>query len=174
MKNFSGSVLFLDRSDINTDEIIPAKHLTEPNRENLGPYLLEDLELDGFDRTRDLEGRSVILTRANFGCGSSREHAPWALEINGFNLVIAESFARIFRQNMFNCGMLAVELSKKTIDYLFLQYSDSGAYVTVDFEKSVIVISNDTAKDELSFHLSGFDKELVKANGWVEYADSRY
>jgi len=174
MKNFSGSVLFLDRSDINTDEIIPAKHLTEPNRENLGPYLLEDLELDGFDRTRDLQGRSVILTRANFGCGSSREHAPWALEINGFNLVIAESFARIFRQNMFNCGMLAVELSKKTIDYLFLQYSDSGAYVTVDFEKSVIVISNDTAKDELSFHLSGFDKELVKANGWVEYADSRY
>ncbi len=174
MKNFSGSVLFLDRSDINTDEIIPAKHLTEPNRENLGPYLLEDLELDGFDRTRDLQGRSVILTRGNFGCGSSREHAPWALEINGFNLVIAESFARIFRQNMFNCGMLAVELSKKTIDYLFLQYSDSGAYVTVDFEKSVIVISNDTAKDELSFHLSGFDKELVKANGWVEYADSRY
>lgn len=174
MKNFSGHVLFLDRSDINTDEIIPAKYLTEPDRENLGPYLLEDLELDGFDRAKDLENRSVIITRANFGCGSSREHAPWALEINGFNLVIAESFARIFRQNMFNCGMLAVELPGETIDSLFSKYRGSEAYVTADVDNSLITISNAQSKDQLSFHLSGFDKELIKANGWVEYADSRY
>ena len=174
MKDFAGYVLFLDRSDINTDEIIPAKYLTEPDRENLGPYLLEDLELDGFDRATDLENRSVIITRANFGCGSSREHAPWALEMNGFNLVIAESFARIFRQNMFNCGMLAAELSVETIDFLFSKYSSFEAYVSVDMEKGLFTISNSQSKDDISFHISEFDKELIKENGWVGYADSRY
>ena len=115
MKSFKGKVLFLDRSDINTDEIIPAKYLTEISREALAPNLLEDLTLDGFDPARDLAGRSVIVTRANFGCGSSREHAPWALDVNGIHLVVAESFARIFRQNMFNCGMMAVELPADVI-----------------------------------------------------------
>ena len=70
-------------------------------------------------RAADIAGKRVIVTRANFGCGSSREHAPWALEVNDINLVIAESFARIFRQNMFNCGMMAIELPKETIDHLF-------------------------------------------------------
>ncbi|MBW2434182.1 MAG: 3-isopropylmalate dehydratase small subunit, partial [Deltaproteobacteria bacterium] len=116
MKNFSGKVLFLDRADINTDEIIAAKYLTEITREALGPHLFEDLELDGFRGQEDIAGKSVIMTRANFGCGSSREHAPWALEENNIHLVVAESFARIFRQNMFNCGMLAVELPAATID----------------------------------------------------------
>ncbi|HOQ11610.1 MAG TPA: 3-isopropylmalate dehydratase small subunit, partial [Spirochaetota bacterium] len=109
MKNFNGRVLFLDRSDINTDEIIPAKYLTENSKEALKPYLLEDLKLEGFN-TKMLEDVSAIVTRENFGCGSSREHAPWALEVNGINVVIAVDFARIFRQNMYNCGMLAVEL----------------------------------------------------------------
>ncbi|MDR1106591.1 MAG: 3-isopropylmalate dehydratase small subunit, partial [Treponema sp.] len=110
MKKFGGSVLFLDRSSINTDEIIPAKYLNENSRDALKPYLLEDLRLAGFDPKRDIAGKGVIVSRANFGCGSSREHAPWALEANGINMVIAESFARIFRQNMFNCGMIALEL----------------------------------------------------------------
>ena len=61
----------------------------------------------------------MLVTRANFGCGSSREHAPWALEVNGINVVIAENFARIFRQNMYNCGMFAIELPKEKIEYLF-------------------------------------------------------
>jgi len=88
MKTFSGSVLFLDRPDINTDEIIPAKYLTEIRREALKPYLFEDLNLEGFDSRRDIPGRQVVISRANFGCGSSREHAPWALEANGIRLVI--------------------------------------------------------------------------------------
>ena len=94
MKNFSGKVLFLDRSDINTDEIIPAKYLTEITKEALKPYLLEDLTLPGFGSKEDINDKAAIVTRANFGCGSSREHAPWALEVNGINVVIAESFAR--------------------------------------------------------------------------------
>ena len=113
MKTFGGPVLFLDRTDINTDEIIPAKYLNEVTKEALGPHLLEDLKLAGFDPRGDaMKKCRVIISRANFGCGSSREHAPWALEVNGITVVAAESFARIFRQNMFNCGMLAIELPK--------------------------------------------------------------
>ena len=123
MKNFSGKVLFLDRSDINTDEIIPAKYLTENSKQALRPYLLEDIRLEGFNARSDIEGKNVIITRANFGCGSSREHAPWALEVNNIHLVIAESFARIFRQNMFNCGMMAVELPARTIDGIFKEFA---------------------------------------------------
>jgi 3-isopropylmalate/(R)-2-methylmalate dehydratase small subunit len=119
MKSFSGKVLFLDRSDINTDEIIPAKYLTEITKEALKPYLLEDLKIEGFDPARDIRDKAVVITRANFGCGSSREHAPWALEVNGINLVIAENFASIFRQNMYNCGMMAVELPAHVLDRLF-------------------------------------------------------
>lgn len=71
MKNFNGHVLFLDRADINTDEIIPARYLTEITKEALKPYLLEDLKFDGFDPETDISGKSIIITRSNFGCGSS-------------------------------------------------------------------------------------------------------
>ena len=124
MKQFGGPVLFLDRSDINTDEIIPAKYLTEISKQALKPYLLEDLKLEGFNPKVDIPGKKVIITRENFGCGSSREHAPWALEVNGIDIVIAPNFARIFRQNMFNCGMLAVELPEKDIDDMFRSFAD--------------------------------------------------
>ncbi|MCD6580627.1 MAG: 3-isopropylmalate dehydratase small subunit, partial [Desulfuromusa sp.] len=101
-KKFGGSAIFLDRSDINTDEIIPAKYLTEVTKEALQPYILEDLKLDGFDPNGDdLKNATVVITRENFGCGSSREHAPWVFEVNDVHTVIAESYARIFRQNMF-------------------------------------------------------------------------
>ena len=76
MKNFSGTTLFLDRVDINTDEIIPARYLTEVSKEALKPYLFEDFKLDGFNPQTDISDKNVIITRANFGCGSSREHAP--------------------------------------------------------------------------------------------------
>ena len=71
---------------------------------------------EGFDPKKDIEGKAVIVTRANFGCGSSREHAPWVLECNNINLVIAVNFARIFRQNMFNCGLAAIQLDEASID----------------------------------------------------------
>ena len=171
--NFSGKVLFLDRSDINTDEIIPAKYLTEISRQALKPYLLEDIKLEGFDR-ENIKDKSVIITRANFGCGSSREHAPWALEANGINLVIAESFARIFRQNMFNCGMLAVELLAVTIDRVFKQFSGKDTFLETDLQKNIFIIKADGLTEEISFKISDFERALVDAGGWVEYADSRY
>ena len=147
MKNFKGKVLFLDRNDINTDEIIPAKYLTEITKIALKPYLLEDLVLEGFDNKEDIKDKTVIVTRENFGCGSSREHAPWALEVNGINVVLAENFARIFRQNMFNCGMLAIELPKEDIDNIFNKYAGKETTIEVDIDKDKIYISTENGSE---------------------------
>jgi len=174
MKNFSGNVLFLDRSDINTDEIIPAKYLTEISKQALKPYLLEDINLSGFDPPRDIKEKQVIITRANFGCGSSREHAPWALEANNIHLVIAENFARIFRQNMFNCGMMAVELPGQTIDDIFKEFAGKDTHLEMDFEDNAFIIATDGLHQEVSFSISDFDRALVMTGGWVEYADAKY
>jgi 3-isopropylmalate/(R)-2-methylmalate dehydratase small subunit len=174
MKNFKGNVLFLDRSDINTDEIIPAKYLTEITKEALKPYLLEDLKLEGFDVENDINENSIIITRENFGCGSSREHAPWALEMNDINVVIAENFARIFRQNMFNCGMLAIELPKDKIIYLFEKYKNKKIFLSVDVDKNIIEINDNNEIENIEFNIGDFDKTLVKSGGWVEYADVNY
>lgn len=174
MKNFSGQVLFLDRGDINTDEIIPAKYLTEITREALGPHLLEDLSLEGFDPSRDIEGKKVVVTRENFGCGSSREHAPWALEARGINIVIATSFARIFRQNMFNCGMLAVEISDAECEDLFRRFKGKEVSVATDLDSMKFVFTSGSKTLEIPFKLSNFEKDLIKAGGWVEYADAKY
>ena len=174
MKKFNGEILFLDRADINTDEIIPARYLTEITKAALKPYLLEDLDFEGFDPAKDIAGKSIIITRSNFGCGSSREHAPWALEVNGINLVIAESFARIFRQNMFNCGMMAVQLAPEIIDRLFAEFSGSPAFLETDFENSRFLIKGNNSETDVSFSISGFDRALVEAGGWVDYADANY
>ena len=174
MKNFNGKILFLDRSDINTDEIIPAKYLTELTKEALKPYCLEDLSLESFDPKRDIAGKSVIVTRANFGCGSSREHAPWVLEYNNINLVIAENFARIFRQNMFNCGMMAISLSKEQIEDIFSTFAGSDSECKTDFEKHTFTISNAECSKTYKFKIGSFDRELVMAGGWVDYADAKY
>ena len=174
MKSFNGTVLFLDRADINTDEIIPARYLTEISKDVLKPYLFEDFKLDGFNPQRDLSGKSVIISRANFGCGSSREHAPWALEANGIDMVVAESFARIFRQNMFNCGMMAVELAAETIDHLFSNYAGSATTISTDFDQGIFRITGGDRTEDISFSLPEFDRRLVAAGGWLEYADAKY
>jgi 3-isopropylmalate/(R)-2-methylmalate dehydratase small subunit len=173
MKNFSGTALFLDRNDINTDEIIPAKYLTENTKEALKPHVLEDFHSEGFDPKKDVTGKNIIVTRSNFGCGSSREHAVWVFEVNDINVVLAESFARIFRQNMFNCGMLAVELPKEDIEALF----SLGPEVTikVDMDHSLITAENNQGKNlSMIFSLNEFDRDLVLAGGWLAYADKKY
>lgn len=173
MKDFNGQVLFLDRADINTDEIIPAKYLTEITKTALKPYLLEDIILEGFS-TDNLKNKSVIITRENFGCGSSREHAPWALEVNGINLVIAENFARIFKQNMFNCGMMAVELEKDAIDQIFKTFAGKETIIETDFSKGKLSIKSDIDNMDIDFAVSDFDRSLVEAGGWINFADKNY
>lgn len=175
MKTFGGPILFLDRSDINTDEIIPAKYLTEITKEDLKPYILEDLKLPGFDpKGSATKNARVILSRANFGCGSSREHAPWVFEVNGITAVIAESFARIFRQNMFNCGMAAIELPKADLDLIFSHAADSDAAMSIDIDAQSLTVTGGGKQKSFSFEVSPFDKALVLAGGWVDYADLKY
>jgi len=175
-KTFGGPTIFLDRADINTDEIIPAKYLTEVTKEALKPYCMEDLKLEGFDPKGEKLARSrVVVTRENFGCGSSREHAPWVFEVNEIHTVIAESYARIFRQNMFNCGMLAIELPKEQIDKLFALEQDSGDVdIAINLAEQKIVARGNGREESCCFEISPFDKALVDAGGWVEYADARY
>ena len=175
-KTFGGPAIFLDRSDINTDEIIPAKYLTEVTKEALKPYCLEDLKLEGFDpRGEALKSARVVVSRANFGCGSSREHAPWVFEVNDIHTIIAESYARIFRQNMFNCGMLAIELPQEQLDRLFALEAGGGDIdVAVNLAEQTIVARSNGREESCKFEISPFDKALVEAGGWVEYADARY
>jgi 3-isopropylmalate/(R)-2-methylmalate dehydratase small subunit len=174
MKPFGGKVLFLDRDDINTDELIPAKYLNESSKEDLKPNLLEDLKLSGFDPKKDIAGKGAVLARANFGCGSSREHAPWALEANGINIVVAESFARIFRQNMYNCGMIACELPPSELEKLFAEFAGGDTELLVDTKNETLTFKADGKERTLPFTLKGFEKALVDEGGWVEYANSHY
>ena len=175
MKQFGGPAAFINRNDINTDEIIPAKYLTEITKKALQPHLLEDLHLEGtpFDpQSQEMQEARVLITRSNFGCGSSREHAVWAFEVNDINVVIGESFARIFRQNMFNCGILAVELSRTDLDRLFAL--KGKVTVTVDLKgEQLTATSNDTTV-ACSFSLNPFDKKLIGAGGWLAFADANY
>lgn len=178
MKTFGGQAIFLDRNDINTDEIIPAKYLTEISKTALREHLLEDLLLDGrnFDSSSpEMKNARVVVTRENFGCGSSREHAVWAFEVNDIDVIIAQSFARIFRQNMFNCGILAIELEKEQIDSLFAL--QGKVEVTVDLQNSTVIAETrepDKNKVECTFKLNSFDRDLVAAGGWLAYADMKY
>src|SRR5512133_247972 len=159
MKTFGGPVLFLDRSDINTDEIIPAKYLTEITKEDLKPYILEDLKLPGFDPNGSkTKNARVIISRANFGCGSSREHAPWVFEVNGITAVIAESFARIFRQNMFNCGMAAIEMPKEDLDLIFSHADETDASINIDMAAQTLTMSGGNKTKVFKFNISPFDK----------------
>jgi 3-isopropylmalate/(R)-2-methylmalate dehydratase small subunit len=175
MKTFGGPVLFLDRSDINTDEIIPAKYLTEMDKQALGPHLLEDLKLDGFSAGGPWRGNvKVVVTRANFGCGSSREHAPWALEVNAITCVIAESYARIFRQNMFNGGMFAIELNKEAINEVFALAKNGAVSCSIDLDAKTLFFSWKGGAKAFPFTLAQFDEALVRAGGWVEFADAKY
>lgn len=178
MKQFGGPATFIDRNDINTDEIIPAKYLTEITKMALKPHLLEDLHLEGdqFDsQSPELQQANVLVTRSNFGCGSSREHAVWALEVNDINLVIGESFARIFRQNMFNCGILAIELESEDLDALFGMAGQVTISVNLDNETVTATTDmDDTSELTCSFSLNAFDKKLVAAGGWLNFADSNY
>lgn len=173
MKKFGGPALLLDRSDINTDEIIPAKYLTEISKMALKPFLLEDLTLDGFSTQSDqFRDAAVIVTRSNFGCGSSREHAVWVLEVNDINVVIGESFARIFRQNMFNCGMLAIELSSADIEKLFAM--NGRLTVAVDLDNNQVIARTESEENIFAFVLGDFERELIMAGGWLAFADKNY
>jgi len=101
------------------------------------------------------------------------EHAPWALEANGITAVIAPGFARIFRQNMFNCGMVAIELSPEDVDRLFA-HAATPAEISFDLAGATLVLRAGQVRETFSFPLPPFARALIDAGGWVEFADRHY
>ena len=159
MKAFTkhtGLVAPLDRSNVDTDMIIPKQFLKSIKRTGFGPNLFDELRyLDSGEPGKDdsqrplnpdfvlnqprYQGASVLLARANFGCGSSREHAPWALDDFGFRAIIAPSFADIFYNNCFKNGLLPVVLKEKEVDELFKAVESVEGYsLTVDLESQTV------------------------------------
>lgn len=154
----TGTAVPLDRAHVDTDQIIPAKHLKRVERTGYGPFAFEAWRKDPdfVLNDPDYEGAKVMITRENFGSGSSREHAVWALDGLGIEALIGESFADIFKNNCFQGGMLTVELPKEDIDYLMaLTTSEPETVVIVDLPAQTV-----TAGDqwERTFEIDPFRK----------------
>ncbi len=136
-----GTALPVDRSDVDTDQIIPAEYLKRVERTGFGPFLFAEWRKDPDFVTNDprYAGASILLAGANFGCGSSREHAPWAIEDAGFRAVIAPSFADIFRNNCTKIGLLPVELREESVRALMdAVLDDPGTRIVVDLDQRVV------------------------------------
>ena len=156
----SGIVVPLDAANVDTDAIIPKQFLQKVTRTGFGQHLFNDwrfLDDAGQQPNPDFilnqpafKGASILLTRENFGCGSSREHAPWALTDNGYKVVIAPSFADIFYGNSFNNQLMPVTLSESEVDELFEQVkANPGISFTVDLETQTVHAGDKTYKFEL-------------------------
>src|SRR2546428_4884345 len=141
VKTVTGRMAPLDLADVDTDQIIPKQFLKRIERTGYGPFLFYDWLARGdfvLDRP-EYAGASVLVAGTNFGCGSSREHAPWALRDFGFQAIIAPSFADIFRANCYKTGLLAVTLSDSQVRHLIdLVSEDATAQVTVDLQSQQV------------------------------------
>ena len=148
LREVTGKVAVLDRPDVDTDQIIPKQFLKRIERTGYGQFLFYDWRLDedgaerpGFELNRqEFRSASILLAGRNFGCGSSREHAAWALQDYGFDVIIAPSFGDIFRTNAGKIGMLAIALPADEVERLMESVDlDSGSEMSVDLERRVIV-----------------------------------
>ena len=136
-----GTAVPLDRSDVDTDQIIPAQYLKRIERTGFGPYLFDEWRKDPSFVLNDPRyvGASILLAGPNFGCGSSREHAPWAIEDAGFRAVIAPSFADIFRNNCLKIGLLPVELPQESVRALMdAVLDDPATRIVVDLQQRAV------------------------------------
>ena len=141
VKKVSGKALPLGWDDVDTDQIVPSDALKRIERTGFGQFLFSQWREDpDFVMNRpEHEGAVVLLAGQNFGSGSSREHAPWAIQDYGFGAVIAPSFADIFKNNCAKIGLLAVELSEESVEKLLeIVREDPGAEITVDLEGRVV------------------------------------
>ncbi|TBW54742.1 3-isopropylmalate dehydratase small subunit [Marinobacter halodurans] len=179
MRAFShhkGVVAPMDRSNVDTDLIIPKQFLKSIKRTGFGPNLFDALRyLDEGRPDQDCSQRplnpdfflnqpryrdaSVLLARRNFGCGSSREHAPWALDDYGFRVIIAPSFADIFYNNCFKNGLLPIVLDEETVDKLFAEVAEQEGYqIEVDLPAQEVVTPSG---ERFSFEVDPFRKHCL-------------
>ena len=174
--SYTGIVAPLDRANVDTDAIIPKQFLKSIKKTGFGPHLFDEWRyLDhgepGMDITQRkknpefvfnqprYEKATILIVRENFGCGSSREHAPWAIEDYGFRAILAPSFADIFFSNCFKNGLLPIVLPTETIDDLFKAINKQEGYsLTIDLEnQSVILPSN----NKINFQVDAFRKHCL-------------
>lgn len=171
-----GIVVPLDRANVDTDLIIPKQFLKSIKRTGFGPNLFDQLRyLDEGQPGQDnsvrpinpdfvlnrqrYQGGSVLLARENFGCGSSREHAPWALTDYGFRVIIAPSYADIFYNNCFKNGLLPITLDTDEVARLFKETEKQSGYrLTIDLEQQLIIESNG---NEITFEIDSFRKHCL-------------
>lgn len=161
----TGPALSLPAADIDTDIIYPARFLLITEREGLGKYAFYDRRGDtGFPIEKGAEtAPPILITGPNFGSGSSREHAPWALDGMGIRVVIAESFGEIFYGNCFKNGMLPIRLDAETVQKLH-EKANGGAIVTVDLKTQTITADGG---DPIPFEIAPVHRETL-LNGWTE------
>ncbi|GJH42399.1 3-isopropylmalate dehydratase small subunit [Pasteurella canis] len=187
-KQHTGIAIPLDASNVDTDAIIPKQFLQKVTRTGFGAHLFHEwrfLDEEGKQPNPDFvfnfpryQGASILLARENFGCGSSREHAPWALDDYGIRVIIAPSFADIFYGNSLNNQMLPIRLSEQEVDELF-QYvvANEGATIAVDLEAQTVTANSKVYRFEIdSFRrhclLNGLDNiglTLQHENKIAEY-----
>ncbi|WP_226665018.1 3-isopropylmalate dehydratase small subunit [Microbulbifer aggregans] len=166
----------MDRANVDTDLIIPKQFLKSIKRTGFGPNLFDELRyLDEGQPGQDCsnrpinpdfplnhpryQGASVLLARKNFGCGSSREHAPWALDDHGFRAVIAPSFADIFFNNCFKNGLLPIVLEEEIVEQLFQEmYAEEGYELVIDLEQQLVVKPNG---ETIAFEVDTFRKHCL-------------
>jgi 3-isopropylmalate/(R)-2-methylmalate dehydratase small subunit len=179
-----GLVAPMDRANVDTDAIIPKQFLKSIKRSGFGPNLFDAWRyLDPGEPGQDpaaripnpdfilnqprYQGASVLLARANFGCGSSREHAPWALDQYGFRAIIAPSFADIFFNNCFKNGLLPIVLPESVVSRLFDQvYGFVGFQLTVDLPRQTVILPDGA---EIPFEVAAFRKYCL-VNGFDDIA----
>ena len=172
---FSGEAVFLDKANVDTDQIIPKQFLKSIKRTGFGPNLFDawryldkgDLNSDNSKRklnpdfilNHDLyKSCNILITRENFGCGSSREHAVWALTDYGFTTIIAPSFADIFKNNSYKNGLLLIEIDKEKIDEIFTQITEKKTInIEVDVHNQFIYLE----EKQIPFELDDFKKKFL-------------
>ena len=172
---FSGEAVFLDKANVDTDQIIPKQFLKSIKRTGFGPNLFDawryldkgDLNSDNSKRklnpdfvlNHDLyKSCNILITRENFGCGSSREHAVWALTDYGFTTIIAPSFADIFKNNSYKNGLLLIEIDKEKIEEIFKQITEKK---TINIEVDVHNQFRYLEEKQIQFELDDFKKKFL-------------
>ncbi|KYD01844.1 MULTISPECIES: 3-isopropylmalate dehydratase small subunit [Bacillus] len=172
LKTHTGKTAVLNRINVDTDQIIPKQFLKRIERTGYGRFAFFDWRYlaDG-EPNPDFElnqpayqGASILIAGENFGCGSSREHAPWALDDYGFKIIIAPSFADIFHQNCFKNGMLPIRMPYENWKELAGQYENQSLTMTVDLENQLI---HDSEGNQISFDVDPHWKEML-VNGHDE------
>lgn len=174
IKKHTGIVCPLNRDNVDTDQIIPKQFLKRIERTGFGQFLFYHWRYDDDGNLRPdfamndpkYKDATILLTGENFGCGSSREHAPWSLLDYGFRVIIAPSFADIFHNNSLKNGIVPIELDRAQIDQWMKQAEESELTLTVDLINQTITDQN---QHEVSFHIPDYHRQNL-INGWDEIA----